>query len=102
MIVEHAEFTVSPDRAAEFEKAYGQAREFITQARGFRFAELLRGVERPDAFLLLVGWETVEDHTVGFRESDLYASWRALLHPFFAAPARVEHFEERADRLFPK
>lgn len=101
MIVEHAEFTIAEDHVGEFEKAFGEAREFIARSPGFRFAELLHGVERPGVFLLLVGWESVEDHTVGFRESELYEAWRALLHPFFAAPARVEHFEELAGRYLP-
>ncbi len=101
MIVEHAEFTIPEECADEFEKAFGEAREFIARSPGFRFAELLCGVERPGVFLLLVGWDSVEDHTVGFRESELYEGWRALLHPFFAIPARVEHFTERTGRYFP-
>jgi heme-degrading monooxygenase HmoA len=49
-------------------------------------------VERPSVYLLLVEWERVEDHTEGFRGSELYERWRSLLHPFFAEPAAVEHF----------
>ncbi|MEU6407820.1 antibiotic biosynthesis monooxygenase [Microbispora sp. NPDC046933] len=92
MILERAEFTVVDPEG--FAAAYRAARRHIARAPGFRFVELSRGVERPDVFLLLVGWDTVEDHTVGFRGSELYEHWRELLHPFFTAPARVEHFEK--------
>jgi heme-degrading monooxygenase HmoA len=94
MIVEHAEFTVADPVA--FERAFEQAREVIAQASGFHFAELLQGVERPGTYLLLVGWDSVDDHMVGFRESPLYEQWRRLIHPQLTAPAGVEHYAVRA------
>ncbi len=92
MFVEHAEINVTPGREDEFIAAFPQARAVISQADGFRWAELHRGVERPSTFLLLVGWETLEAHVDGFRSSDLFVQWRAVIGPFFAEPARVEHF----------
>jgi len=53
---------------------------------------LSRGVESPDRYLLLVEWESLEDHTVGFRESDRFAEWRSHIGPFFDAPPEVDHF----------
>ncbi len=52
-----------------------------------------RCVERPSGFLLLVEWETVEAHTRGFRSSEAYQAWRALLHHFYDPAPVVEHFE---------
>ncbi|MFC8435769.1 antibiotic biosynthesis monooxygenase family protein [Streptomyces sp. NPDC057253] len=98
MVVEHAELTVEAGREAEFEKVFEVAREVLAEADGFRWAELLRGEERPGTFLLLVGWDSVEAHTVGFRESDRFGRWRSLVGPFFAAPPRVEHFHELGPR----
>jgi heme-degrading monooxygenase HmoA len=43
--------------------------------------------------LLLIEWETMEDHTVGFRESDSYKEWSAIVRPYFAKAPHVEHFE---------
>ena len=98
MVVEHAELTVEEGREAEFQEVFGKAREVLAEADGFRWTELLRCDERPRTFLLLVGWESVEAHTVGFRESERFARWRALVGPFFAAPPAVEHYHELGPR----
>lgn len=92
MVLEHAVITVKPGTAAEFEGAMFHARRVIAGARGFISMELHRGVEAPDRYLLLVEWESVEDHIVGFRESDAFAEWRALIGPYFESPPLVDHF----------
>ncbi|MFE2062670.1 antibiotic biosynthesis monooxygenase family protein [Streptomyces sp. NPDC059467] len=99
MVVEHAELTVEEGREADFEEVFGKAREVLAEADGFRWAELLRCDERPRTFLLLVGWDSVEAHTVGFRKSERFARWRALVGPFFAAPPAVEHYHELGPRF---
>ncbi|MFC4504360.1 MULTISPECIES: antibiotic biosynthesis monooxygenase family protein [Streptomyces] len=99
MVVEHAELTVEEGREEAFQEVFGKAREVLAEADGFRWAELLRGEERPGTFLLLVGWDSVEAHTVGFRESERFGRWRALVGPFFAAPPAVEHFRELGARF---
>ncbi|MGW1026361.1 antibiotic biosynthesis monooxygenase family protein [Streptomyces sp. NPDC002577] len=98
MVVEHAELTVAAGREAEFEAAFDEGRKVLAEADGFRWAELLRCEERPQAYLLLVGWESVEAHTVGFRESERFQRWRAVVGPFFAEPPAVEHYRELGDR----
>lgn len=92
MIVEHAEFSITPGREDEFIAAFPQAKAVIRQAAGFRWAELHRGVERPSTFLLLVGWDDLAAHVDGFRSSDLFVAWRAVISPFFAEQPRVEHY----------
>jgi heme-degrading monooxygenase HmoA len=99
VVVEHAELTVEEGREEEFREVFAKAREVLAEADGFRWAELLRGEERPGTFLLLVGWDSVDAHTVGFRRSELFPRWRALVGPFFAAPPVVEHFHEVGPRL---
>ncbi len=59
---------------------------------GWLDLQVLRGIERPSTFLLVISWETLEDHTVGFRGGDLFVEWRALIGPFFAEPPDVEHW----------
>ena len=93
MILEHALITVRPDSHAEFESAMVQAREVISRAAGFRSLRLHRGVEAPDRYLLLVEWDTLEDHTVGFRESPAFAEWRSHIGPFFDSPPVVDHYD---------
>ena len=61
-------------------------------ARGFKGFSVHKGIESPERYILQIFWDTLEDHTVGFRESPAFADWRAIVGPFFAAPPVVEHF----------
>jgi heme-degrading monooxygenase HmoA len=92
MILEQAVLSITPGSEADFEAAIKQAKEVLAQADGFRSLTLLRGVERPSTYLLLNEWETLEDHMVGFRGSELFRRWRELIGPYFAAPPVVEHY----------
>jgi len=92
MILEHAHITVRPERHQEFEAALTRAREVIAGSPGFLSLRLSRGIESPDRYLLLVEWETLEDHTVGFRESDRFTEWRGHIGEFFDSPPEVDHF----------
>jgi heme-degrading monooxygenase HmoA len=92
MVLEHALITVRPDTHQEFEAALTLAREVISDAPGFVSLRLSRGIESPDRYLLLVEWEELEDHTVGFRESDRFAEWRSHIGPFFESPPEVDHY----------
>lgn len=92
MVLEHALITIKPGTAAEFESAMFHARRVIASAGGFISMELHRGVEEPDRYLLLVEWETLDDHMVGFRESDAFVEWRSLIGPYFESPPVVDHY----------
>lgn len=92
MILEHADIRIDPTRAAEFEAAITQgASTVIAQAKGFRGYKVNRSIESPGRYILLIYWDTLEDHTVGFRQSELFAQWRAIVGPFFVQPPVVEH-----------
>ncbi|GAA4703313.1 antibiotic biosynthesis monooxygenase [Nocardioides conyzicola] len=85
---------MKPGREEEFVTAFDEAKQIIASMPGFVSLTLSRCQERPSAFLLLVEWETLEDHTVGFRGSDEYQQWRALLHDFYDPFPVVEHFDQ--------
>ena len=93
MIIETAQIEVSSGQETQFELALAQAKLVVAQANGFNGINVHRGVERPNVYLLTLQWDTLEDHTVGFRESDLFVQWRALIGPFFANPPVVEHWD---------
>ena len=93
MILERAIFAVKPGTEQDFEAAMQQGKEVISQSGGFRSFRLQRGIEQPSTYLLLIEWDTVEDHMQGFRESDLFVRWRELIGSYFAAPPEVEHYE---------
>ena len=92
MITEHALLSVTPGLEAEFELAFATARPIIASMPGFLELSLLRGIESESTYLLLVDWETVEHHEVGFRQSPQFQDWRALLHHFYEPMPVVEHF----------
>ena len=93
MILEQAVFAITPGSEGEFEAALEQAKELVAQTRGFRSLQLRRGVEQPTSYLLLIEWETLDDHMVGFRESDRFPRWRELISSHFASPPVVQHFD---------
>lgn len=93
MILEVADIRIAAGQQAAFEEAIERGlRTVIGRAKGFRGFKVNRGVESPERYLLHIFWDTLEDHTVGFRGSDLFPQWRAIVGPFFASPPSVEHF----------
>ena len=94
MILEHADFTIPVGKNAEFEEAIGRGiATVISQAKGFRDAQVHRGIESAERYILTIHWDTLENHTVDFRGGPLFAQWRAIVGPFFAKPPVVEHFD---------
>jgi heme-degrading monooxygenase HmoA len=94
MVLEHALLDVISGLEVEFEEAFSRARDVISKSPGFISLKIVRGIERPSSYLLLVEWESLEDHTIGFRQSARYAEWRELLHHFYDPFPVVEHFVE--------
>ena len=94
MILEAALLQVRPGAQAEFEAAFRQASPIIASMRGYAGHQLQRCLETEAKYLLLVHWETLEDHTIGFRGSPEYQEWRRLLHHFYDPFPTVEHFVE--------
>ncbi len=92
MILEVATLHVKTGQSPAFEAAFQQAVPIISASPGFRGYQLQKCLEVEDKYLLLVQWETLEDHTVGFRGSSPYQQWRALLHHFYDPFPVVEHF----------
>lgn len=93
MILEHALLPVRPGMEAEFIAAFAQARPIISSMPGFINLSLTRQIEDRSRFLLLVRWETLEAHSVGFRESAEYQEWKRLLHHFYDPFPEVTHFQ---------
>ncbi|QRR32463.1 antibiotic biosynthesis monooxygenase [Hydrogenophaga sp. YM1] len=93
MILEVADIRVLPGHQAEFEYAaqLGLTTVF-PKAKGFRGHQVRHSIESPERYVLLLEWEALEDHTVGFRESPLFHEWRDLVKAHFAEPPHVEHF----------
>ena len=94
MILELADLRVLDGQNAAFEEAIARGiREVISKSRGFQGYKVNRCIESPQRYILQIFWETLENHTVDFRQSDAFTQWRAIVGPFFAAAPAVEHFE---------
>lgn len=91
MITEMAELLIKTGSEQQFEAAVAQAVPLFQRARGCRAMRLERGIENPDAYLLVVAWETLEDHEIHFRQSADFLEWRRLVGDYFAAPPKVVH-----------
>ena len=94
MILELADLRILNGQNEAFESAIARGiREVIALSKGFQGYKVNRCIETPDRYILQIFWETLENHTVDFRQSDAFTQWRAIVGPFFAAPPGVEHFE---------
>ena len=94
MILELADIRIRPGENAAFEEAIQRGLQTVlSQAKGFQDYKVNKGIENSERYLLQVFWDTLEDHTVGFRESEAFTQWRAIVGPYFAAPPVVEHFD---------
>ena len=94
MILEIADIRIAPGQQAAFEEAIQRGASTVaSQAKGMMGWKVNRSIESPERYMLQIFWETLEDHTVGFRQGPLFAPWRAIVGPFFASPPVVEHFE---------
>ncbi len=92
MILEVAVLDVIPGQTSAFESAFREAQEILSGMPGYLSHQLQTCIEKPGRYLLLVNWETLEDHTTGFRESGDYRKWRELLHHFYDPFPEVEHY----------
>lgn len=93
MILEVAILDVKPSRVNEFETAFRTASTIIASMPGYISHELQRCLETTNRYILLVRWQTLEAHTIGFRQSPEYQQWRSLLHHFYEPFPTVEHYE---------
>ena len=93
MILEVAPLSVRTGQTKEFEEAFSQAQKIISSMPGYTSHELQRCIEKSNLYILLVRWQTLEDHEVGFRNSAQYQEWKKLLHHFYEPFPTVLHYE---------
>jgi heme-degrading monooxygenase HmoA len=94
VIVEHAILEVREGQHAAFEAAMREATPLIAASDGFLGMEVRPCIEKAGRYLLLVKWRSVADHDPGFRGSDRYPRWKALLRHFYEPFPLVEHYGE--------
>ena len=93
MILELASLNIRDGQNEDFERSFLRASPLIASVPGYIRHELQRSLEHPSRYVLLVQWESLEAHTVGFRGSAAYQEWKKLLHHFYDPFPQVEHYE---------
>jgi heme-degrading monooxygenase HmoA len=92
MILEVATLDVKPGKEQNFEEIFVEAQKILSSMDGYISHQLQKYIEKNNRYILLVNWETIEAHTVGFRGSAQYQQWRTLLHHFYDPFPIVEHY----------
>ena len=93
MILEVADIRIKAGTQAAFDEAIKEGLDkVVRRSKGYRGHKVQKSIESPERYLLMIYWDTVENHTVDFRESPAFQEWRSYVGPHFAAPPAVEHF----------
>lgn len=92
MILELAILNLKRGEEERFERAFANAETIITSMKGYIGHELMKCMEKDHRYVLLVRWQTLEDHEIGFRQSKEYLTWKELLHHFYEPFPEVEHY----------
>ena len=94
MIREVAQISIREDARGQFVTDLSRAvAEILPDVEGvIDFVHVGWCMERPNVYMFTIDWETLDDHLVGFRESEQFTQWRTLIGPHFDGPAVVEHF----------
>ena len=93
MILEVAILNIKKGQSSEFESNFKRAENIISSMKGYISHQLKKCIEQEFKYILLVNWETLEDHEIGFRKSDEYQEWKKLLHHFYEPFPKVEHYK---------
>ena len=96
MVIEYIRYTITADRADEFQDAYARAAKVLDEAPECLSYELSKGVEEPEHYTLRIEWSSVEDHEQGFRNSPGFAEFFAAVRPFFAQIEEMKHYARTA------
>ncbi len=92
MILEVAILEIRKGLSKEFEEVFNMAQEIISSMKGYISHDLKKCIEVEDKYILMVNWETLRDHEIGFRKSEKYQEWKQLLHHFYEPFPTVEHY----------
>ncbi len=93
MILEIADIRIKPGCQAAFDAAIREGVEtVISLAKGYKGHRINKGIESSERYVLMIFWETLENHTEDFRQSPAFQAWRAIVGPYFAEAPGVEHF----------
>jgi heme-degrading monooxygenase HmoA len=95
MITEVIRYKIPSAQAEAFAQAYQQAESILQNSRHCLGYKLLHGIEEPENWILLLHWDSVEDHEEGFRREPGFGAFLNLVQPFFQQIQEMKHYEPR-------
>lgn len=95
LVSEQVELVAADGREEQLADAVREAAALFQASKGCRGFALEESIDQPGHLRLTILWETLDDHLVGFRQSDAFTRWRELVMPHLAEPPKAEHFTER-------
>jgi heme-degrading monooxygenase HmoA len=93
MVLERAIFTIKPGSESDFVTGFDAGRHFLEESEGCRTIRLLKGIESPNTFLLLIEWDELANHTEGFMNSPAFQGFGSHVAPYFENPPELQHYE---------
>lgn len=93
MVLEVAVLNIKEGNEVAFVRSFERASTIIASMKGYLAHELKKCIEIENQYILLVNWESLEDHEQGFRKSSEYQEWKKLLHHFYEPFPEVLHYQ---------
>jgi len=78
----------------QFETDYGRAAEYLDSSPHSLGYALARSGKKKNRYVMLIGWDSAEGHLQGFRQSPDFATFFALVKPYFNMIEEMEHYEK--------
>ncbi|MCY7780145.1 antibiotic biosynthesis monooxygenase [Bacillus haynesii] len=94
MVVEHAMLIIKEGLVEEFIRTINEAIPILSSSEGYLYHRLLRNKENPTHFILVVHWNSLEDHIDKFIGSLKFKKWDTMLRCFFDSNPKVLHYTE--------
>ena len=95
MTTEIIRYKISPTEAEAFERAYTHAESILQNSPHCLGYRLLRGHEKPENWILIIEWDSVEGHEQGFRQEPGFRKFFELVKPFFQQIQEMKHYDSR-------
>jgi quinol monooxygenase YgiN len=99
MIVEYIRYALDPADTEDFLAAYAAAGEILRQDRHCLAWELAQSEREPTRCTVRIEWDSAEGHLEGFRASEGFADFLALVRPYLGAIEEMEHYQVRRSTL---
>ncbi|TGN50066.1 antibiotic biosynthesis monooxygenase [Paracoccus liaowanqingii] len=93
MIYEIALLPVHKEHIETFKQEFAKVVFLLRRAKGYKGHMLGQGIETPELFNLIVRWQSLEDHTPGFEESEDHQTFMLGLQSYFSEEPQVYHIE---------